>query len=53
MVKTKDTIQTSLIIEKDLLAEIKVKGLKEDKTQTEVILDYVRAGLERDKNQLN
>lgn len=46
-----NTIQTSLIIEKDLLAKVKVQALKQDKTQTEVILDYVRDGLKRDENQ--
>ena len=46
-----NTIKTSLIIDKELLAKVKTQALKNNQTQTEVILDYIQEGLKKNENQ--
>jgi len=49
MSKSKDRIRTTLNIDKDVIKSIKVIALNRDSTQTEIINEYLKKGLESEE----
>ncbi|MDR1819658.1 MAG: DUF6364 family protein [Methanobrevibacter sp.] len=52
--KTKNRLRTTLNLDKDVIKTIKVVALNKNSTQTEIINEYLRKGLEaeKDKNKI-
>jgi hypothetical protein len=52
--KTKSRLRTTLNIDKDIIKSIKVVALNKNSTQTEIINEYLKKGLEteEDKNKI-
>ena len=49
MLNSKNRLRTTLNIDKDVIKSIKVIALNRDTTQTEIINDYLKKGLESEE----